>query len=486
MKRNLQQTSYEKVVQKTMYIRGRYLVLALIAAIVLSSGLTAFIMKDGGTSALPGDVGAAPEFQKLLETYKTLREGYYQETKSDQLLNGAIEGMIKSLNDPYSTYMTPEQAASFHENIESSFEGIGAEIREEEGKIVVVSPIKGSPAEKAGIKPNDRIRKVDGKSLDGMTASEAVLHIRGKKGSKAELVIERPGVPGELNITLIRDTIPLETVYHEMLPEQMGKIQITKVSETTFTEFSKAVEDLKKQGMKGLIIDLRQNPGGLLNVTVKMVDMLLPEGKMILQVEYRDGGKETYRSDKETFDLPIVVLIDDGTASAAEIMAAALKESGGVPLVGTKSFGKGTVQTTKSFEDGSDIKYTIAKWLTPNGNWVHKDGIEPDYKVELPAYANLTAIDPEKELGKDQFSNEIKSAQTMLEALGYSPGRVDGFFDEKTKQAVIAFQQANGIEATGTIKGKTATLLMEKLQEKVKQNDSQLEMAKDVLRKMIP
>ncbi|ASS76564.1 peptidase S41 [Tumebacillus algifaecis] len=469
-----------------MYIRGRYLILALIAAIVISSGVTALLTSGDGTSALPESTTATPEFQKLMETYSTLQKSFYQEAKSDQLLNGAIEGMIKSLDDPYSTYMAPTEAAQFHENIESSFEGIGAEIRAEEGKIVVVSPIKGSPAEKAGVKPNDRIRSVDGKVLDGMTASEAVVHIRGKKGSKAELIIERPGVQGEINISLIRDTIPLETVYSEMLPEQMGKIQITKVSETTYTEFSKALEDLKAQGMKGLIIDVRQNPGGLLNMTVKMVDELLPEGKMILQVEYRNGERDTYKSNAKSFDLPIVVLIDEGTASAAEILASALKESGGVPLVGTKSFGKGTVQTTKQFEDGSDIKYTIAKWLTPDGNWIHKNGIEPDYKVELPAYASLPAIDPEKELKQEQFSNEVKAAQTMLDALGFHPGRVDGFFDNKTTEAVTAFQKANNIEATGTIQGKTTTKMMELLHEKLKKNDTQLEMAQRVLRKLIP
>ncbi len=469
-----------------MYIRGRYLILSLILVIALSSGLTAFVMKDGQTGTSVENAASTPEFQKLLDTYSTLQKDFYQGAKSDQLLNGAIDGMVKSLDDPYSTYMPPDEATQFHENIESSFEGIGAEIRAEDGKIVVVSPIKGSPSESAGIKPNDRIRSVDGKSLDGMTASEAVTHIRGKKGSKAELVIERPGEQGVLNISLVRDTIPIETVYSEMLPDKMGKVQVTKVSETTFTEFSKAIQSLKDQGMKGLIIDLRSNPGGLLNITVKMADMLLPEGKMIMQVEYKDGSKDTYKSDKEQLGLPIVVLVDGGSASAAEILAAALKESGDVPLVGTKTFGKGTVQTTKSFKDGSDIKYTIAKWLTPNGNWVHKNGIEPDHKVELPAYASLHALDPDKEMKKEQFSNEIKSAQTMLEALGFTPGRLDGFFDEKTEQAVMSFQQANGIEKTGVVGGKTTLKMMELLRAKLEKDDTQLEMAKSVLRKMIP
>jgi len=471
-----------------MYIRARYLIMGVVLAMVLSSGATTLALNwggAGGTMAAP--VTKDEQFSKLMEAYNTLNRHYYKDVKSDDLLNGAIDGMVKSLDDPYSTYMDQEEAGSFHENISSSFEGIGAEIREEEGKIIIVSPMKNSPAEKAGLKPNDVIISVDGKTLSGLKVSEAVLHIRGKKGSKAELVIQRAGQTGEMTVPIIRDTIPVETVYHEMRPDNMGKIQIAKFSETTAEEFKKALDDLKAKGAKGLIIDLRQNPGGLLNVTKDIGDMLVAEGKVIMQVEYRTGDKEIFRANRgdDKIKLPIVCLIDGGSASASEIMAGFLKEAAGVPLVGEKSFGKGTVQTAQDFEDGSNIKFTTAKWLTPEGNWIHQKGIEPDYKVALPKYADLPYIDPDKELKPETFSNEIKTAQVMLEALGHHPGREDGFFDPKTKEAVIAFQKAQNLPTTGIISGKTTYRMIELLQEKIKQNDTQLEAAERVLRKMI-
>jgi carboxyl-terminal processing protease len=471
-----------------MFIRGRYLILGLILTIVLSSGLTVAVLQWTGTSLSLRTVDGLndPQFSKLLDAYKTLKQEYYQDVKNDQLLNGAIDGMIKSLDDPYSTYMNQTEAEAFHENISSSFEGIGAQIREEDGKIVIEAPIKGSPAEKAGLKPNDKILKVDGKSLEGMSVSEAVTYIRGKKDTKAELVIERPGVSEPMNITVIRDKIPLETVYYEMLPEQMGKIQITKFSESTYDEFKKAYDDLKGQGMKGLILDLRQNPGGLLNVTTEIANMLIPDGKPILQVEHRDGKKDIYRASGGKPEFPIVALIDGGSASAAEILAGALQESGGYPLVGEKSFGKGTVQTAKDFSDGSNMKYTIAKWLTPNGNWIHKKGIEPDYQVSLPSYAQLPYIDPDKKFELNNFSSEIKTIQQMLVALGYQPGREDGYFDQQTQEAVLAFQKVQSLPATGIVEGKTTVRMMDLLEEKIQQNDTQLEKAKAVLRKMLP
>jgi carboxyl-terminal processing protease len=468
-----------------MFVRGRYLILGLILTIVLTSGLTTLYLNMDGTSPIASGT-SDPQFAKLMDTYKTLKDGYYQDVKNDQLLNGAIDGMVKSLDDPYSTYMDQKEASSFHENISSSFEGIGATIREEDGKIVIDAPIKGSPAEKAGLKSNDRILKVDGKSLEGMKVGEAVTFIRGKKGSKAELVVQRPGASDDMNISVVRDTIPVETVYHEMLPDNMGKITITKFAETTYDEFKKALDDLKSKNMKGLVLDMRQNPGGLLSVTVDIANLIVPDQKLILQVESRDGQKEVYRSKHGKADFPVVVLVDGGSASAAEILAGALKESGQFPLVGTKTFGKGTVQTAKDFDDGSNIKYTIAKWLTPDGNWIHKKGIDPTYEVKLPAYAELPYLDPEKELKPDTFSAEVKTAQTMMNALGYSTGREDGYFDDKTKTAVLAFQKVENIPANGTISGKTTTRMIELLQDKIKKNDTQLEKAQSVLRKMIP
>jgi carboxyl-terminal processing protease len=346
-----------------------------------------------------------------------------------------------------------------------------------------VSPIKGSPAEKAGLKPHDMITSVDGKSLQGMNSTQAVTLIRGKKGTKVELTIQRPGIDAPMTVPIIRDEIPIETVYGEMVDESIAKVQITSFSTNTSKELVDTLNDLQKKGMKGLVLDLRQNPGGLLNQAIDISSMFVPKGKIIVKEEDRNG-KITEISSKNTGnpDLPLVVLIDKGSASASEILAAAVKESAGIPLVGEKSFGKGTVQTTSDFKDGSNIKYTIAKWLTPDGTWIHKKGITPDAEVALPDYASLPIINPDKELALSTSSAEVETAQKMLKAIGYDPGREDGFFDEKTKEAVTQFQTAQKLPVNGVLKGESTLKLMDLLREKIKTNDTQMLKAIEVLK----
>ncbi|MGM7722058.1 S41 family peptidase [Metabacillus sp. Hm71] len=420
-------------------------------------------------------------FQKLRATYDILQEGYYKDVDTDKLVEGAIKGMVESLEDPYTVYMDVEEAKSFNENISSSFEGIGAEVQESNGSIMIVSPIKGSPAEKAGIKPKDIILKVNDESMEGLSVNEAVMKIRGKKGTKVNLVVQRAGV-GELNFTITRDTIPLETVYSEVIEGNIGKIQITKFSESTGEELANALSDLQNKNVEGLIIDLRQNPGGLMDQALAMSDLFLPKGKNILQVENSDGSREVYKAEDDTFiDLPTTVIIDGGTASAGEIMAAALHQSAGIPLVGEKTFGKGTIQTAQSFKDSSSVKFTTAKWLTPNGTWIHEKGIEPQVKAELPAYANLPYINPETVLKKGDSKAEVKAAQQMLQALGFS-NSVEGYFDETTVQAVKEFQTQNKLKVDGNITGETTIKIMEQIQNKLKENDTQLEKAISVLK----
>ncbi|MFK2824131.1 S41 family peptidase [Bacillus sp. B190/17] len=432
------------------------------------------------------DVGIKPrqEFEKLYEAYDKLQQNYYTDINKDQLVNGAINGMIESLDDPYSDYMDKKEASQFHESISSSFEGIGAEIQEEKGTIKIVSPIKGSPAEKAGLRPNDRIMAVDGKSLQGMSSSEAVLLIRGKKGTKVKLNIQRAGVTEALEVTIVRDEIPIETVYAEINKDKVAHIQITSFSERTAAELKTAIEDMQAKGMESMVIDVRQNPGGLLDQAVEITNMFVPEGKVLFQVEDSTGKREKMVSDnKKKFTIPVVVLVDGGSASAAEIFAAAMKESAGVPIIGEKTFGKGTVQTAEDFKDGSNMKFTTAKWLTPNGNWIHKKGIEPDQTVKLPAYSHLSYLDPDNELKLDSLSEEVKNAEKMLEALGYSPGKVDGFFDEDTEQAVKEFQKQAAIEQTGVLSGETTVELMNDIREKIQQNDTQKQKAIEILTK---
>ncbi|WP_338785781.1 S41 family peptidase [Metabacillus sp. FJAT-53654] len=457
--------------------KSRLFIWIIVTAIV-TAGITYSIVKPKEVSI----AGNGDPFQKLRSTYDILQKGYYKDIDTDKLVEGAIKGMVESLEDPYSVYMDVEQAKSFSENISSSFEGIGAEIQESNGTILIVSPIKGSPAEEVGLKPKDVILKVDKESIEGLSVNEAVMKIRGEKGTKVNLVVRREGV-GELNFTITRDTIPLETVYSEVVEDNIGKIQITKFSETTGEELAKSLTDLQEKKVEGLIIDLRQNPGGLMDQALAMSELFVAKGENILQVEYNNGSKEVYKSENEAaIDLPITVLIDGGTASAGEIMAAALHQSAGIPLVGEKTFGKGTVQSAESFKDTSSVKYTTAKWLTPDGTWIHEKGIEPQIKAELPDYANLPFINPEIVLKKGDSKTEVNAAQQMLKALGYEEVSVEGYFDDSTEKAVKDFQKQHKLTMDGKITGETTMKIMELIQSKLQENDTQLEKAISVLK----
>lgn len=486
--KSLEEEHNESMEQKE---EGRYIkikkfpfIMGIFLLIFVTAGITMIILTLGDEKVQSIAPSKYPQFEKLYSTYETIKKDYYKDIDDEQLVNGAIEGMINGLDDPYSTYMNQKEAKSFNESISASFEGIGAEIQEQDGKIIVVSPIKGSPAEKAGIKPNDIIESVDGKSIEGLNATEAVLKIRGKKGTKVVLTISRAGESKPLSISIVRDTIPIETVYSEMMDDGIAKIQVTSFSEHTVEELKAALTEMKKKDMKALILDLRGNPGGLLDQAIEMASIFVPNGKVVLQVENRNGEKEIYKSENDgAFDLPVVVLIDNGSASASEIVSAAVSESAGIPLIGVKSFGKGTVQSAQNFKDGSNLKFTAFKWLTPEGNWIHKKGIMPDIEVKLPNYANLPYISPDKEWKESDTSTEVKTAEEMLKELGYNPGKVDGFYDQDTKLAIVQFQRDQKLKGTGVLKGETTVNLMEKLRDKILTHDTQVKAAVKELKK---
>ena len=462
-----------------------HFIMLIFLVVFLSAGITTFALAFGDEKAVT--VGAERnEFSKLYTAYDTLKNSYFEDVEQEDLINGAINGMVQALDDPYSDYMDTKEAKNFHESISSSFEGIGAEIQELDGFIQIVSPIKESPAEKAGLKPNDKVISVDGKSIQGMSATEAVLLIRGEKGSTVTLSIERPGMVEPMDVSIVRDTIPIETVYGEMIEGEEGiaKVQLTSFSENTTKELINTLNELESQGMKGLVLDLRQNPGGLLDQAIAIASLFLPDNEMILQIEDREGNRQEIKSSSSHSnpDVPLVVIVDKGSASASEILAGAFKESGNITLVGEKTFGKGTVQRAQDFKDGSNLKFTTEKWLTPKGNWIHKKGITPDVEVALPDYASLTLINPESELKLSTSSTEVQTAQKMLKVIGFDPGREDGFFDEKTEQAVKDFQVKEKMDANGILTGESTTRLMQSLRELVQSNDTQLQKAVEILK----
>ncbi len=463
-------------------IKKFHFVILLFLVVFLSAGITTFALTFGDEKAVTVKTDRE-EFRKVFAAFDSLMEKYYEEVDENILINGAIEGMIQALDDPYTDYMNEEEAKSFYQGISSSFEGIGAEIGKRGDDIIIVSPLKGSPAEKAGLKPDDKILSVDGKSLRGMSTTEAVKLIRGEKGSKVTLQIERAGVAGSFEMTIVRDEIPIHTVYGELRDDGIAIVQITSFSKNTANELEKMLNEFQEQGMKGIILDLRQNPGGILNQAEQISSLFVPEGKVIYKIEDRHGNIKEVRAGKtEKFDLPLVVVIDKGSASASEIFAAAVSESAGVPLVGENTFGKGTAQRGFEFEDGSHLKITTEKWLTPKGTWVHNKGIKPDYEVFLPDYASLSIINPEDKWKLSNASAQIKSAQQMLKALGFDPGRDDGYFDKNTEEAVKRFQKAENLPSDGIITGETSQRLMEKIREKIEANDTQIEKAIEVLK----
>ncbi|MCP3031406.1 peptidoglycan-binding protein [Halobacillus sp. A1] len=427
------------------------------------------------------------DIEKVEQAYQMIQENSLIEAEDNQLIEGAIEGMLDTLDDPYSTYMDKETMEQFDQSIESSFQGIGAEVSMVDEKVTIVAPIKGSPAEEAGLKPNDQILEVDGESVEGLDLYDAVSKIRGEKGSEVTLTIERPGSSDSLEIDLVRDDIPLETVYKDTKTvdgKKAGIIEITSFSEKTSKEFEDALSELEEENIEGLVIDVRGNPGGLFTDVQEILEQFITDEQPYVQVEDSAGEKSEYRSNLQDMkDYPITVLQDEGSASASEILSAAMNEAGGYDIVGTKSFGKGTVQQTMPMGDGSTIKLTLYKWLTPEGNWIHEKGVEPTVEVKQPEYFYTNPVEIEEELSYDDNAEQIENVQIMLEGLGYEPGRTDGYFSKETEAAVSEFQADQGLETSGKVNEETGGKIQELIIEQVRsgENDQQMDKAIDVL-----
>ncbi|WP_088833338.1 S41 family peptidase [Paenibacillus tyrfis] len=444
---------------------------SIFAAVGLENSASADV-KSGLTSK---------DYKKLATTYQLIEGKFLNEVDHDKIVNGAVNGMLSTLDDPFTVYMDQKEAQQFDENISSSFQGIGAEVTSEDGKVTIVSPIKGSPAEKAGLHAHDIIVSINGEKLEGLSLNQAIMKIRGPKGTQAKIEVLRSGAPEPIQMIVVRDDIDVETVYGEMLPGQIGKIEIRQFASNTSKRFKEELKALEDKGMKGLIIDVRNDPGGLLSAVVEIVEPFIPKGKGIVQIEDRKGKREETASQGTGKPYPVSVLINKGSASASEILAGALHDSAGSQLIGEKTFGKGTVQVTfeKEMGDGSNIKMTVYKWLTPNGTWIHKKGIEPTMPVEQPVYFKVAPLSKKATLKPDTNNEDVKNLQIMLQGLGLGTDRQDGYFSEKTALAVKAFQRLNGLPITGEVDTETANKLEKAILTEIRdpKNDSQLKAA---------
>ncbi len=329
----------------------------------------------------PADV--QQEFEPFWEVWDQVQTRFFaQPVDNEALVEGAIDGMLAVLDDPHTRYLPPEEEAMARQDMQGELQGIGAEVEEVDGDITIVSPIEGSPAEAAGLLPGDILRRADGVDLTGLGLMGAVQLVRGPAGTAVTLTIERDG--DLFDVVIERGVIQRDSVRAEMLPENIAYIRLTQFGDNTLAELEEALTDLLAQNPVGLALDLRRNPGGGLRTAVDVADQFLDEG-VVLTEEFGDGRTNVFRSEKDGLaqEIPLVVLIDEGSASASELLAGAIQDRERGALIGQTSFGKGTVQAWPHLSNGGGLRLTIAHWLTPDNNWIHQIGIDPDYFVAI-------------------------------------------------------------------------------------------------------
>jgi carboxyl-terminal processing protease len=336
-----------------------------------------------------GPVRSTPDeareaFAPFWEVWSLVNTRYFdQPVDNDLLAEGAINGMLAVLGDNNTRYLAPEDEEAAREAMSGEFQGIGAEVTTVDGAIVVVSPIEGSPAEQAGLRPGDILREANGVALTGLDVVQAARLVRGPAGTAVSLLVEREGE--QFNLEVVRARIELKSVRSEMLPDNLAYIRLNRFGERSDEEVAEALEAVMANNPAGLILDLRRNPGGSLPTAVAVADQFLPAG-VILREKFGNGAERLYESTDRGLaqDVPLVVLIDEGSASASEVLAGAVRDLGRGTLIGQTTFGKGTVQTWQGLSNGGGVRLTIARWLTPDSDWIHERGLDPDFFIPLP------------------------------------------------------------------------------------------------------
>ncbi len=360
-------------------------------------------------SGKPEDV----DFALFWEVWSALNAKYVNPDKIDpqKMLYGAIRGMVDSVGDPYTVFFEPKISKKFQEEISGAFGGVGIEIGNRNGAITVISPVKDTPADRAGILAGDKVVKVDTKPTADLAIEEVVSLIRGKPGTKVVLTMSRDGKFKDYE--LIRETIKVPSTKFEMLDGNIAYLQIYTFSKNVDSDFEKAAQQILASDAKGIIIDLRNNPGGLLDSAINLAGWMLDKGQVVTSEKFRDGTSQEFRSDGNSAlkKYRTIILINGGSASASEILSGALHDNRDVQLVGEKSFGKGSVQELQDFGNGSSLKVTIAKWFTPNGRSISDVGIEPDVKVEIKDFDPASTS---MEFGKPGKDPQLDKALELL------------------------------------------------------------------------
>lgn len=375
-------------------------------AMLLIAGLVSCGLKLGDSSR---EAVTSETEEKIAELKKLIDKNYLHDVDEEELQEGIYKGYISGLDDPYSVYYDEEETKSFYETTEGEYDGIGAVLSQnmDTGIITLVQIYDDSPAMKAGLQDEDILYKVDKEEVTGEDLTEVVSHIKGEKGTTVDITVLREEENEEVTVTVTRDTIQAQTVEYRMLEDNLGYIAVSEFDSVTYDQYQQALEDLQNQGMQGLIVDLRNNPGGNLSTVCDMLDLMLPEG-LIVYTEDKDGNRQEMTSDDEhQFNLPMTVLMNGNSASASEIYAGAIQDYGLGKIVGTQSYGKGVVQQIFDLKDGTCVKLTIAEYFTPNGRNINGEGITPDVEVEYEKDENNPDADNQLEKAMEILKSEL-------------------------------------------------------------------------------
>ncbi len=407
----------------TKFFKNQYFIISVSLAVIIAlmGGSFYFGYQEGikkpqvviirGVTNLNEGKPEAIDFSLFWDAWQVIKDKYVTADKIDNqdLLYGAVSGLVNALKDQNSVFMPPADAQKFNEDISGEFSGIGAEIGIKEEQLVIIAPLKDTPAERVGLKANDKILKVNDTITAGLNVDEAAKLIRGKKGTTVVLTISRNGWDNSKEISIIRDVIQIPTMDWQMIDDGIAHIQLYNFYETAPLLFYQMAIEMVAENPKGVVLDLRDDPGGYLEVAVNLASWFLKSGQTVVTEEFSSGEKQTFKSSGNGFfkDMPMVVLINEGSASASEILAGALRDNRAIKLIGKKSFGKGTVQELETLKDGSVIKITIAHWLLPNGQLIEKNGLTPDYEVDLNDDDIEAGRDPQLDKAVEVLKSEI-------------------------------------------------------------------------------
>ncbi len=377
------------------------MVIIMIIAILfgfLIGNVVSFTKKETASSSVPS------ELKEFVDTYNDIVNNYYDKVNKEELIDAGIKGMINYLDDPYATYFDGTSSTNFNQTLEGNYEGIGIEVTFDNSKVKITKVFADTPAKKAGIKVGDYITKVNGENVDGKSLSDVVSLIKNAKNKEVEITITRDNQEKTMKVTRTTVDMPYTSskVYEEN-GKKIGYLKIEMFSNNITKQVKKELESLKKKNIDKLVIDVRDNPGGYLTQVTEILSLFMTKKDVIYQLQTKNNKEKVYgTSSKATYNYPVVVLINENSASASEILASAFKETYNAEIVGVNSYGKGTVQKTGDLNNGDTIKYTVQKWLTPKGNWINEKGVTPTKEVKLELKENETLT--------EDNDNQLKAA----------------------------------------------------------------------------